>query len=418
MNIFGLKISRNINSDRYTQPLQVVDGNFMNGYTNWLMANNDDIKQFISVETNEYQLYKTTSELRQVIDKGAYLFSNGSWKLYDLENNEIESHEVLDLLKKPNILQSKNEYLITVYLHFALSGNSFTYVNRAFKNAIPSSLMPLPYNLISLIRSKKYIKQIALSNVIKRYELANPQDRSKIIDTFDIDEILHLKNHNPLDLLVGESPLESLHMPISNIRSGYGYVNADYTKKGALGILSPKGNKDGAGSAPIPANQISTLEKRMSEYAYGTSDEQNKIYIANIPTEYTPVSSAIKDHLVFESNEVYFKRIIDAYSLNESLFSFMRQSTFNNKENGEKQSYQNGIIPIADLFSSEINDKLNLPKKGLKVKLDYSHVSCFKEDENEKAETLLKRVDAYSKLISSGVSEENALKIAGFEDLI
>lgn len=420
MRLFGFDITRSKKTDTYTQPIEVENFNIMDFWFNWINSNKD-IEQFVSIENNEFEIYRTTAEVKQVLDKGASLFSNGSWKLYTLDNEEIDDHKILDVLKKPNPIQSKNDFLNTVYLHYTLNGNSLCYLNRAIDGMLPKYIMPLPYEMMVLIRSGKFFKQTTVNNIIKEYRLLDRgvmgmdlpiSSDSRTLEVFNPNDILHLKNINPNDFLVGVSPLTPLHMVISNIRAGYGYINADYVKKGALGMLSPDQPRDTGGALPVTPDMIKDLERRYAENNYGTADKQNKVFISNIPAKYTAFGSEIKNHLIHEEREMNFKRIIDAYGLNESIFSFFRQSTFNNQENGEKQAYQNGIIPVADLFASEINDKLKLADMGLKVQLDYSHVSCFVEDESEKVAMLEKKVNIYTNLMRQGWSDENAREIA------
>lgn len=407
--LLGL-FSRQKNTDRYTQPIYVNSGEFdPHSWLKYAMSTDSKHTDFVSPNNNEYEIFRTTAEVNQVINKGSQLFQNGSWKLTKLNGDIIEDHQVLDLLKKPNAIMSKNDFLDIAYKHWALNGNFFCYKNYPLKTSeYPAALMPLPYDLMKIERTGRYIKQTNIVNIITKYILIDPTNPTKIWDQFEINEILHFKNQNPKDFLLGASPLESLHMSISNLREAYGYINADYAKKGALGMMSPKQAKDAAGSLPISPEKIKKIEKNLSEYEYGTADNKNKILLIDVPSEYVPFSSAIGQHLILETMEANFKRIIDAYGLNQSLFSFLSQSTFNNQENGERQAYQNGIIPVAKAFASALNDGLQLPERGLKLSLTYDHMSCFKENEMQKTETLLKKIDAYQKLIEIGWSEENA----------
>lgn len=404
-------------TDRFTQPITIDYGNsqsYLNGLLGSITSDDKSIKQWVTTNNNEFEIYNTTPEVRLVINKGASLFSNGSWKLVDIKTNEyIEEHAILDLLKNPNPYEDKNLFLRGVYTSYALYGNALNYLNYALSSSeLPSMINNLNTPQIKLVRSKKYIKQVALANIIDEYQLISDTDERKVLEKFKPNEIVHFREYNPNDPLLGNSKLISLHMVISNIRSARGYVNADYTKKGAMGILSPDIFKDGGGYLPTNQKHVTDLEKQYSEHTHGTGDKQSKIIISKMPIKYTAISSALKDHLIHEEIELDFKRLIDAYDLNESLFSFERQSTFSNQENGEIQAYQNGIIPLANQYTSVLNTALDLSNKiGAYLKLDYSHVNCFQEDETKEAEEMQIKVNTMATLVGLGYSKEEAYSL-------
>lgn len=422
MSVFSRFFSRSNSTDQFTQPIY-IDGNsqdsYLNGLINVFTANDSKLEHWVTSNNNEFEIYDTTPEVRTPIDKGALMMSNGSWKLIDAKTGEeIENHPLLDLVKKPNSFQDKNLFLQGVYTSYSLYGNNFSYLNYALKTSeIPKTITNLNTNQIRLDRTNTYIKQVALSNIIKSYKLIDLNDKKKVLDTFDLKDIVHLKNYNAKDPLIGLSVLKSLHMPISNIRAARGYVNADYTKKGALGALSPEQVKDGGGVLPVDAKKVLDLEKQYSEATHGSADNKSKVIIAKMPIKYVPFGSAIKDHMIHEEIDLNFKRIIDALGLDTSLFGFEKQSTFNNQKDGEVKSYQNGIIPVAKLFTSALNDSLQTVERfGAYLKLDYSHLSCFQANETSEANELLAKAEAMAKLIEIGYTLIEAEAMAKLKD--
>src|SRR5262249_10838464 len=47
------------------------------------------------------------------------------WLLYDDENNEIDQHPLLDLLRHPNPLQDGVSFLESVYAYLEIAGNAY-----------------------------------------------------------------------------------------------------------------------------------------------------------------------------------------------------------------------------------------------------------------------------------------------------
>lgn len=403
----------NSGTDQFTKPINVDNIR----YDHLLYGFEVDVKlnEYVTLTNNEYELYRTTPELRTVINKGATLFSNGKWVVKDYKTEEpIKNHPLLKLLEKPNPFQNRNEFLTDVYTNRSLYGNNFTYTNYPIPgiSQFPVTLVNLLPKYTTIKRKGRYIVQTDINNIVQSYNLVDPKDKSKIIESFTPDEIIHIKMSNPNDPILGLSPLPSIHMPLSNIRAARGYVNADYTKKGAHGILS-SASKDSGGALPLTETDRSDLEKQYSEITHGSYDKQHKVLIANKPVQWNSISSAIKDHVIHDEIQLEFKAIIDAYDLNDSLFSFLRQSTFSNQENGEKQAYQNAIIPFAESFTFALNDNMKLFDKGIYVELDYSHVSALKEDAKQKAETDKLNAETIKILIESGMTLLEARSIVG-----
>ena len=403
-------------TDNWTQPIKVGGNQDLSSIMALFNHTDKKLEEWITNDNNEFKLYNTTPELKIVIDKCASMFSNGSWQVVDVKSgNIIENHQLLDLMKSPNPYQDKNLFLRHVFVQFALYGNNFSHMNYALPTSIyPSFINNLNTPQIKLIRNNSYLKQDDISSIIDSFKLMSLQDKSKVIETFKVNEIIHFKDTNPSDPIIGMSRLKSLHMPLSNIRAARGYINATYVKKGAIGILSPEIMKEGGGMLPTNQKHLQDLETQYSEHTHGSGDSQSKVIISKMPIKYTALSSALRDHLVHEEIDMSFKRIIDAFDSSSSLFSFMQQSTFSNQENGEKQAYQNGVIPISKMFCSALNLALKtVEKDGVYLQLDYMHLPCFQEDEIEKAKKDAVKIASMEKLFNLGYSKEEAADIVG-----
>lgn len=399
-------------TDEYTQPVNTNPDGY--GYAFYEMQVDAKHDQWVTIENNEFRLYNTTPELQTILNRGASLFANGVWRVKEYGTGKIvENHPLYKLLEAPNVYQNRNEFLSSIYLNRALYGNNFTYMNYATSiSDLPTTITNLLPKMVKLERSGNYVKQVNLNDVIKYYKLVDGE--GKVLERFKPDEIIHLKIYNPNDPLYGLSPLNSLHMPLSNIRSARGYINADYTKKGAHGILAAESVKDGAGQLPYEEEDRIALEKQYSQMTHGSSDGQSTVVISPKPVKWLSISSAIKDHLILEVMSTEYKALIDAFGLNESLFGFEKQSTFSNQENGERQAYQNHIIPLSETLSYALTDKMDLINKfGVYVELDYSHVDCMRENAKESAETLKVKTESLEKLLASGIALEEARLIVG-----
>jgi HK97 family phage portal protein len=111
------------------------------------------------------------------------------WTLFELKSDgskeEILVHPLLDLIKKPNPMQSKNAFLEELLSHFLLGGESFI-------DIIPSG-QPTELWLLRPDRMTILPGNITEPVAGYQYEISG----NKV--TFPREQILHLKRFHPLD---------------------------------------------------------------------------------------------------------------------------------------------------------------------------------------------------------------------------
>ena len=367
---------------------------------------------WLNINGFEANLYRTTPELKAVINKKAVLFSNGIYRHYRIGKNgmpeEIKNSPILLRFEKPNVLQSRNEWMENRVINQCVFGNDYTYSLRgsALSDA-PSALWNLIPNRMIINRTGKIWEQTTIEGIISSYEMMNDDSSNSI---FDPKDIFHNKTPNPEDPLVGLSPLESLQMPISNIRLSYGYRNVIMDEHGALGfITATKG--DSMGPIPLSEEQRIQISKEYSK-THGIHDGQARVKIIDTPVEFKSTSFATKDMMLFEEVTADKMAIIDEYGLNLNVFASEQGSTYENAREGKKMAYQDSIIPYAEKDCYGLTVLLKLIEKGEWIELDYSHIESLQEDLVKKAETLQKKAMAYRILKETGdFSYQNMKKI-------
>jgi len=393
---FGFQIG----TDHLTRRLPIQSSAFLTR----LFGTDNEVWE--TINNNEMKLFTTTPEVFIPIMRFAEMFSNGRFVVKNWKTNEpIENHELLKLLEKPNPLMNRNEWLITIAVNHWVYGNCYIYKNQYSELSVaPTTLMILPNEDLKLKVSGKKFKQIDKDGIIQGYELSQNGEK------FEPKEIIHLKNYS-VDGIKGVSILEALQMPISNARGAYGFNNVNLTKRGALGIISPKPNATGL--VPLVEADKQELNKQFQN-DNGIFDGQTPIKIANKPIDYTQMSLAIKEQLIFETINQTMKKVIDSIGLNVNIFSD-GAATFNNADAFLKSAYQDAIIPFAEKFCFALNDGLNLTEKGLYIELDYSFLPCFQVNETQVATEMKMKAEAIDRLIQVGYSRQEAERLLGIE---
>ena len=361
-----------------------------------------------TITNNEWNLYTTTAQLFIVVNKRATMLSNGVFRVKDYKTGKvIENHPLLKLLEKPSPLMNRNEWLMHVAICHDIYGNSVIYKNSpSALSEFPVTLMPLPNSDLKAKMTGKRYKQTKIDEIVEYYELQSIREK------FTPSELIHIKTSATDDTIFGLSPLHAIQMELSNIRGAKGFRNVNITKKGALGLLSPKTNPNGV--FPLDSQSRKDLEDQYAK-DNGIFDGQTPVKFSPVPVDYQNLAYPIKDSMLFEEVDANMRAIIDLYGLNENIFSKEKGATFSNFKDGLISAYQDSIIPFAEKICFSINDSMNNFEKGYYVELDYSHIPALQEDGRLKANQVKTQVETLEKLIGLGYSLEEAKETVGLK---
>ena len=290
-------------------------------------------------------------------------------------------------------------------IHTSIYGNSLVYALRGLRSQLPKAFYNLPVNKVKVLPTGKIYKQYKLEDIIKGFELTYYDGSTDIYQTIDV---IYSRLINPLNPLVGLSPLQALQMPISNIRGAYGYRNVLINERGAIGLLS-NDTKDMDGGVPLTESEKKKIENQYSK-EYGIRENQSKVMVTSSSLKWTPMVYPTRDLMLFEEITSDLRIILDAYGLNEYLFSKESGTSYNNLIEGKRMAYQDSIIPYADDFSYKLTQYLGLDQKNEFILLDYSHIEALQKSKKEESEILKNKAEATRILSELGIYNPNEIK--------
>lgn len=344
------------------------------------------------------KLFYEIPELNQVVNKKADMFVNGVFKVVDNEGVEIDSPyatNLLDLLKKPNVLQSQNQWMRQYMQQFSIYGEQFLVKNKVTSlSDLPSSLMNSSPAYTSAILTGKLFEQVDMGGIVKHYAYEKNGAKKEL----EVSKVMWTKNDDIDDSTNGISPLKSLKFPLSNTKLAYQYLNVISGEKGAIGLISTTPDKDSMGAIPMTAEDKKALNDKFTT-ENGVKDGQSRVIQVDGSVKWQPMTYETGKLLLLEQIEANKLTIVDHYGLNVNLFSSKSQ-TFENVKNAIKQVYSDAIFPFADAFSQSLTTFLELPKNH-HIELDYSHIAILQEDLGTQAEVLKKQLDSVSQAIST-----------------
>jgi hypothetical protein len=309
------------------------------------------------------------------------------------------------VLANPNWFQGQKEFLRQGKIWHEIFGNEYIYMFYGVGSTPEAAkrLYTLPPNLVtSELKSNEPF-----------FQITEPEEAVKYFFTFKNEElpldprtIIHmndnrvvLKEGNDKNLLQGESKLKALAPALSNIRLAYESRGVILKYRGAIGILSNEG-KDAGGYVPLEASEI---DKIQSDYQkYGTTGSQAQLIITSAAVKWQSMMVNNPKNLgLFEEVEEDFNKILDAFGVPSEMMVRNKGATFENQRQANKSLYENTIIPEAAEWTDSVNNKV-FQDSNLSLVPDFSHLHIFQEDIKAKSETLLKMVDALTKMRSDG----------------
>lgn len=148
------------------------------------------------------ELYQRISWINIAVSNVAKRASTVKFEVKKLEGEktvQIDNHPFEELLRKPNPLQSRFEFLEATYAYRKLTGNAYWWLNKSNPKAQPAEMWVLPPNKIKPVPDK--------SMFIKGY-LYDPGDGTEM--PLEPWEVLHFKEFHPNNPFVGLSPIESI----------------------------------------------------------------------------------------------------------------------------------------------------------------------------------------------------------------
>lgn len=342
--------------------------------------------------TLAFQHYIEIPELRTVIDRRASMMSAGKPVLLDMDGNVVESHWVLDLIKKPNPTQSWDDVIFSISVNDALWSNSFAYCpERSF--GIRNLIVPLPSDRIKINLSGRKLKQMESGGLIDSFTFSYDADSN---ENLELNDVLYFTTPDGISIVNPSSRIESLKFPLSNIKAQYNKRNVLLENIGAIGILSARSN-DLGGAIPMTPEEKAEIR---NDWYRRSKDE---LIITEADVNWQPMSYPTKDLLLFEELTADKMAIIDTYGLNAYLFSQEKGATFSNVKDGIRMAYTDTIIPEAEQLYASMSHQLKLDQEGLKLVPDFSHIPVLQDDENLKADSMDKRASVIKKLFESGI---------------
>lgn len=363
------------------------------------------VKTAIWIDTSEaYKHYIEIPELRAVINKRASMMAAGKPCLYK-DGEKVETHWMLDLIKKPNATQCWEDVIFSLGVNDALYSNAFAYSPvRAFN--IRNLLVPIPSDRMVVKTTGVSLKQLDKEGMIKEFKFQQDDGEWEVLN---VKDVVYLMTPDGINLIKPSSRMDALVYPLSNIKAGYHKRNVLLENLGAIGILSTKKN-DLGGALPMTPEEKEEIQR---DWFHRTKDD---LIITEADVSWQPMSYPTKDLMLFEELNADKLALVDVFGLNIYVFSQEKGATFENVKEGLKMAYTDTIIPETQQMYDSIIEQFGLHDEGYYLKADFSHLPIMQTDKNADASTLKTRAEAIKIITEKGdvtLTPEQILEILG-----
>lgn len=338
--------------------------------------------------------YRCIKEIARGAASVPWVLRRGSGK----DTKEIEKHDLLKLLQKPNPLEAGASFFEGFFSFRIIAGNAYIEANRGLtgKNK-PVELWNLRPDRMRIIPGKTGLPaayEHEVNGIKKRFEV-NPINGQS--------NILHWKDFNPLNDWYGASPIEAASFSIDQHNTA-GAHNQALLQNGARpsGALLVKD----ALSETDAARVMQILTDR-----HGSPANAGKPMLLNGDASWLDMSVSPKEMDFTESTAQVARNICFAFGVPPQLLGIPGDSTYNNLVEARQALWENTIIPTLDSAIDALNSWLvPMFEEGLSLSYDLDQVAALTLKRYKHREAVIKEYD-------SGVISINEARVAlGYDE--
>jgi hypothetical protein len=380
-------------------------------FVNYMVFNNTPYWQRLMGMQSLFDWYHLNPVLFSTIMIKAREGSNQRFQMVNRDTGKVEPEgtrkdipkRVYAKMRKPNVLQSRWEFLKQRKIFEQVAGNSFTYGNFAMMKPSPQSITAL-WNVwpahMQFKLAGKYFEATEITDVIKEWKF----EAGNYKKIWEPHEIMHRNepNTNVNDgLIFGRSNILSLVKPLTNIDMAYESRNVMMRNRGMrMMITSDKG--DASGRIPLMNDEKTTWQEESKNY--GMLEGQSQFFFSSLPLRAVPIDQDVMKLGLFEEIATDAMVVCNAFGVPEILLKlYIKGATFENQEASVRRLYQGTLIPEADDDVIALNSFLGLDDTEWMLLGSFDHVPVLQESEVQRESVKKSKSERLLKELAQGI---------------
>lgn len=336
--------------------------------------------------------YRKNVVAYQAINKIAEAVASVEWNVFR-GTQEITTHALLDLIKRPNPLQSKSQYMHAKVGFYLLAGNG--YEERVVTPQGPRELYQLRPDRMKVIPSGNGFSQayeFRHGGSIVRWDV-DPRDMSS--------DVRHLKAFNPTDDWYGLSPIEA---------GAYAVDQNNEAMKWMQALLQNSARPSGAlvskGDEPISDDQFHRLKAQIEDQYAGAKNAGRPMLLEG-GLDWKQMGLSPNDMQIIETKYSSARDIALALGVPPQLLGIPGDNTYSNYQEARLAFWEDTVIPLLNMIADDWNQWLAEPQ-GVELRADLDKIPAIAE----KRQVLWDMADKATDLT---INERRAMK--GYEKI-
>ena len=315
--------------------------------------------------------YKRNVVAFRAINRVSRAAASVPWRLSRADRGgvqAIETHPLLDLLKRPNPMMAHSEFIEAVTGYLLIAGNSF--IEAAPGTGAPRELWPLRPDRMKVIAGKTGLPKGFVFSVggAERRWAADPVTGKS--------PILHLRTFNPLDDFYGLSPVEPAAAAIDQRNESdkwnMALLQNGARPSGAL-VYEPK---DGAG-ANLTDAQFARLKQEIAEQ-YSGARNAGRPMLLDGGLAWREMSLSPKDLDFLEARNAASRDVAQAFGVPSQLLGIPGDNTYSNYQEARLALWEDTVIPLLRHLRDEFNGWLApMFAEGLELDIDMDDIPAL-----------------------------------------
>lgn len=288
-------------------------------------------------------------------------------ELKDKNGDTIETHPVLDILRRPNDRFGLRKFGQAWAVNKLLFGDAWVYApDEVGKNLGKiSSMYVIPSNRIVIKEGK-----------------VQPMEGIGIFGTsvtIDVDKIFESFDYNLDDKsFFGTSKVKAAALYLSVMDKGMRRQDTSLNNGGVSNIITPA--KDTMGVMPKDAD---TVEK-----TFNNKKNVGKTLALRIPVDVHELGNAPVDLNILESHKEAVTALCFVFKIPVDLY--YGQSKYENAKEAKKTIYEQNAIPMANEFGEDLLRYLKLDREGYTLEVNTDKIDVLKEKAGDTLDNLRK----------------------------
>lgn len=278
-----------------------------------------------------------------------------------------EKHPLLDLMRKPNPIQSWGALLKELLINYDISGEAILYVNRVGRMVELISLRP------DWVTISSYNAGMPAT-----YLYSGGDEGNQYSKIYQASEIVIFKHYNPLDRWRGLSPLASCAFAIDTLNS-YAESNKATLDNG----VTPSGLL----SAPDMEDDVFERMKSRFNEQYAGKDKSGKPMVLTGGLEWTQTGISPREMEYINGKRANELDVCRALRVPPQMVGIEGSQTFANYEQARAAFYEDEVIPTVNELLSEIVRGVGF-NDGVTLTVDVDAVTALEPRRAERNKTL------------------------------